>query len=220
MWTTSRHNSNDIAVHKRFCRATHTRPDTTPPPPVLYTFVSARVASVDKDFLRHGNHVPGCVTRHIHSGGRNRLMNGTIYKTKNNRHFDSTEVYHTRRRTGYIASRDICLFCTRLFFFFFPRSLPRDFRGGVLHTDRERWTIASKCTPKKGLSEEVDKSISIASQRDRLKKKERNINYLLSMYIRNFRSRTLCVSKLPGLYYATPLPFFFSSSPDGCDADR
>lgn len=32
--------------------------------------------------------------------------------------------------------------------------------------------------PKKGLSEEVDKSISIASQRDRLKKKERNINYL------------------------------------------
>jgi hypothetical protein len=137
--------------------------------------VSARVASVDKDFLRHGNHVPGCVTRHIHSGGRNRLMNGTIYKTKNNRHFDSTEVYHTRRRTGYIASRDICLFCTRLFFFFFPRSLPRDFRGGVLHTDRERWTIASKCNPKKGLSEEVDKSISIASQRDRLKKRKREI---------------------------------------------
>jgi hypothetical protein len=63
-----------------------------------------------------------------------------------------------------------------------------EWRGGQVHFNRE---------PKRSTKKE----------------KERNINYLLSMYIRNFRSRTLCVSELPGLYYATPLLFFFLLHP-------
>lgn len=110
-------------------------------------------ASVDKDFLGHGTR-SGCYG--IHSGGTGSWMERFPVERR---------IIDTRFTRGINHTTGCRWKCILRDFFFSFCSLPRDL--GHTRTLLERWTIAKERNKKgAGLSEEVDKSISIASQRD------------------------------------------------------
>lgn len=126
---------------QKCCRATHTRPDTTKtPPPVLYTFVSARVASVDKDFLSHTETTSQGVLRGISTvaGGTGSWMERYIKRRIIDTLIQPRSGPHTPPDWIHSQRRYMSILHTTFFFFSFFLVHSRGNLGVAYYTQTEK----------------------------------------------------------------------------------